>query len=112
MHRKILPFFLVALLPAAPAYAQHSASEPVLDASAMDRAVDPCVDFYTYSCGGWVKKNPIPPDQSSWSTYGKLEDDNRSQLRSILEDASKASASRKASPQDATQKIGDYYVSC
>src|ERR1700728_4236576 len=112
MNWKILPFCLATLLLAASAYAQHSASDPVLDVSAMDRTIDPCVDFYTYSCGGWVKKNPIPPDQSSWSTYGKLEDENRSQLRSILEDASKASASRKASPQDATQKIGDYYVSC
>jgi putative endopeptidase len=111
MNRKILAFFLVALLPAAPAYAQHSASEPVLDAAAMDRAVDPCVDFYAYSCGGWVKKNPIPPDQSNWSTYGKLEDDNRVQLRTILEEAAKASDARGAT-NDATKKIGDYYASC
>jgi putative endopeptidase len=112
MTCKTYAIVLVALSSALPVCAQHSPSQPVLDVSDMDRTIDPCVDFYTYSCGGWIKNNPIPADQSSWSTYGKLEDENRSQLRSILEDASKASASRNASTQDATQKIGDYYVSC
>jgi len=74
----------------------------------MDRTVDPCVDFYAYSCGGWIKKNPIPPDQSSWGTYNKLEDENRAQLRAILEEAANANRAREAS----TQKIGDYYASC
>lgn len=108
MNWKISALLLAALAAAAPAFAQHTASEPVLEVSDMDKTVDPCVDFYTYSCGGWIKKNPIPPDQSSWSTYGKLEDDNRAQLRTILEEAAKTNATRDA----VTQKIGDYYASC
>ena len=74
----------------------------------MDKTVDPCSDFYKYSCGSWIKNNPIPPDQSSWSTYGKLEDENRAQLRTILENAAKMNSNRDA----VTQKIGDYYASC
>jgi putative endopeptidase len=105
---KISSLILAAFAVAMPVCAQHSTSEPVLDVSAMDKVVDPCVDFYTYSCGGWIKKNPIPPDQSSWGTYGKLEDENRAQLRTILEDAAKANGTRDA----VTQKIGDYYASC
>ena len=57
----------------------------VLDVTSMDTSVDPCTDFFAYSCGGWIKKNPIPPDQTSWSVYSKLEDDNKSILREILE---------------------------
>jgi len=82
--------------------------EPALDVTAMDRSVDPCVDFFAYSCGGWIKKNPIPPDQTSWDTYSKMEDENRVRLRGILEAASAPDASRNA----VTQKIGDYYASC
>jgi endothelin-converting enzyme/putative endopeptidase len=80
---------------------------PSLDVSAMDKSVDPCVDFYEYSCGGWVKSNPIPPDQTSWSVYGKLYIDNLTYLRGILEEAA---AAKDRDP--VTQKIGDYYASC
>ncbi len=108
MILRMFVFLLAALSAAVPACAQHSSAEPVLDVSAMDKSVDPCVDFYTYSCGGWTRKNPIPPDQSSWGTYGKLEDENRAQLRAILEEAARAKDTRDA----VTQKIGDHYASC
>jgi len=111
MNFKISTLLLATLLTSAPALAQHSASEPVLDVSAMDKTIDPCVDFYTYSCGGWIRRNPIPPDQASWDTYSKLQDENRTQLRTILEEAAKASRPRGATP-DVIQKIGDYYASC
>src|ERR1700749_738106 len=89
----------------APASTKH---EPALDVTSMDRTVDPCVDFFQYSCGGWIKSNPIPPDQSSWDTYSKMQEENRERLRGILEAASKPNSSRDASEQ----KIGDYYASC
>src|SRR3982074_1785370 len=77
---------LIFLLPLA-AQNTPAPEQPVLDLSSMDKTVDPCVDFYTYSCGGWMKNNPIPPDQSSWGAYGKLQDENLAQLRTILEQA-------------------------
>jgi putative endopeptidase len=85
-----------------------SKPEPALDVTSMDRSVDPCVDFFKYSCGGWIKSNPIPPDQSSWDTYSKMQDENRGRLRGILEAAAAPDPKRDA----ATQKIGDYYSSC
>ncbi len=85
-----------------------SKPEPALDVTSMDRTADPCVDFFQYSCGGWIKNNPIPPDQSSWETYSKMEDENRARLRGILEAAAAPDPGRNA----VTQKIGDYYASC
>lgn len=74
----------------------------------MDRSVDPCEDFYQYSCGGWMKNNPIPPDQSSWDIYSKLQDQTRTLLRQILEHDAKPGPRRDA----VTQKIGDFYSAC
>lgn len=81
---------------------------PSLDLSSMDKSIDPCVDFYTYSCGGWQKKNPIPPDQTSWSVYAKLQQENLKFLRGILEDAAQAKGPRN----QVTREIGDFYSSC
>ena len=81
---------------------------PSLDASVMDRAVDPCVDLYTFSCGKWLEKNPIPADRPAWSVYAKTGDDNRRFLWGMLEAASRPAPGRDAN----TQKIGDYFAAC
>jgi len=81
---------------------------PSLDTAAMDRTADPCVDFYQYACGGWMKNNPIPADQSSWDVYGKLYQDNQRFLWGILDGLAKNTDGRSATQQ----KIGDYFAAC
>ncbi len=81
---------------------------PGLDPSLMDRSVDPCVDFYAFSCGGWQRQNPIPPDQASWSVYGKLQEEIQRHLWGLLQTASDPSSAR--SPVQA--EIGDYFAAC
>jgi putative endopeptidase len=81
---------------------------PSLEQSFMDKNVDPCVDFYKYSCGNWNKINPIPADQASWDVYGKLAFDNQRFLWGILEETSKQSPTRTTSEQ----KIGDFFHAC
>jgi putative endopeptidase len=81
---------------------------PSLDVNAMDRSADPCADFYQYSCGGWMKNNPIPADQASWSVYGKLATDNQRFLWGILDDLAKRTSGRTPTQQ----KIGDFFAAC
>ena len=81
---------------------------PSLDIPSMDKSADPCVNFYQYTCGGWMKNNPIPPDQAAWSVYGKLTQDNQRFLWGILDDLAKKNGGRTATQQ----KIGDYFGAC
>src|SRR5665213_2130811 len=82
---------------------------PGFDLAAIDRAANPCDNFYQYACGNWLKNNPIPADQASWGRFSELAERNRAILRQILDQASSV-ASAKNDPD--TQKIGDYYGSC
>jgi putative endopeptidase len=81
---------------------------PSLDVTSMDHSADPCVDFYQYSCGGWMKNNPIPPDQARWSVYGKVTDENQQFLWGLLDEAGRAGPGATASER----KIGDYFAAC
>jgi putative endopeptidase len=81
---------------------------PGLDTSAMDTTANPCEDFYQYTCGGWVKNNPIPADQSRWSVYGKLYQDNQRFLWGILDTLSHKETGNTPNQQ----KIGDYFAAC
>jgi len=74
----------------------------------LDRTADPCVDFYQFACGNWVKNNPIPPDQARWGRFDALAERNRDVLHNILDQASQITPERDA----VTQKIGDYYAAC
>ncbi len=86
---------------------QQMPYSPSLDLTSMDRSADPCVDFYKFSCGGWMKNNPIPADQASWSVYAKLANENQQFLWGILEQDAKAT-----NRTPVQQKVGDYYEAC
>jgi len=81
---------------------------PGLDPESMDRSVDPCDDFFLYSCGGWLRRNPIPPDRAAWDVYRKLADENLRYLWGLLERAAEPGAERN----DTQRLVGDYYAAC
>ena len=92
---------LMACCLAAPALAGR------LDLTTLDRSVEPCQDFYQFVCGGWQRNNPIPADESSWSVYQKLYEDNLNLLRRLLDDAE---ADPNADP--VRRQIGSHYQAC
>jgi putative endopeptidase len=115
MRFKALAVFLLLAFAAALAQKTSSSDMPKEPKSTegfsianIDKSVDPCVDFYQYACGNWMKNTTIPADQPQWASFVEVEERNLLTLKDILE---KASANDPSRPP-VTQKIGDYYDSC
>src|ERR1035437_4211195 len=107
---------LTAIMLATPVLSQNApsgapAATPelrVFDSSLIDKTIDPCENLYRFSCNGWFKRNPLPPDQTSYGRFTELAELNRLHLKQILEETSAPVATRSANEQ----KIGDEYASC
>ena len=101
----------LCLLASAALFAQSSSGTPPapgFSVDNIDKTLDPCVDFFQYACGNWLKRAEIPPDLPRWGSFAELHERNQKALRDILEKAAVVSPNR--APID--QKIGDFYATC
>ena len=84
----------------------------VFDASLIDKTVDPCENFYRFSCNGWFKRNPLPADQVAYGRFTELFELNRLHLKQILEAEATPAPGNADTRSPNEQKIGDEYASC
>jgi putative endopeptidase len=95
--------------PSADAPATAEKNPPAFDVANMDTSVKPQDDFYTYANGDWLKKTPIPPEESRWGSFNQLIEKNTEASRLAAEKAMKTPVNPKLNPE--VQKVGDYYAS-
>ena len=72
----------------------------------MDTTIRPNDDFFAYANGGWIKRNPIPADETGYGIGELVEKELRNKLLKINEDALKRGD--KTGPG---QQIGDFWYS-
>ncbi len=76
-----------------------------IDLNNLDTTAIPGTDFYQYACGGWMKNNPLTGEYSRFGSFDKLAENNRKQLRELIEEI----AAKPADKGTVAQKIGDLY---
>ena len=63
-----------------------STKVPGISLADMDQKVRPQDNFYLYSNGNWIRKNPLKPAYSRFGTFNILQDTATSQIRHIVEE--------------------------
>jgi putative endopeptidase len=106
--RALALIFALATSATAQGYAVPMQSKP-LDPANLDRSVSACTDFYQFANGGWIKKNPVPAAYSRWGSFDELQENNQSNLLTILR---AAAASGNAQANADLRKLGVFYSSC
>lgn len=100
--------YIIASLLMIPALHAAPVIHDILDAKAMDRKVDPCENFYRYSCGTWEREFKLPADKSSYWRQGSALSDNVDENLNTLLSSLAAGKAKTASEK----KLGAFYQSC
>lgn len=108
MNKKFcLPIVALALLAAGcDGKREAEASAMGIKMANLDTTVSPRQDFYRYACGGWMDSHPLTGEYARFGTFDQLAENNRKQLRSLIEEL----AAQQAETGTIAQKIGSLYA--
>ena len=102
--KRIIPMVALASM-ALTSIAQDQTMRSGLDLTNLDNSVRPQDDFFSYACGGWMKKNPLPAAYSRYGSFDQLGEDNDKRINGILKELL-AKTYTKGSTE---QKLSDLY---
>jgi putative endopeptidase len=107
MKNRVLYALLLCLVFACKNESKTDAAKPTQDVviANLDTSVNPADDFFLFANGGWIKANPIPASESSWSIGRLVQEDIYQKMKTVSEAAAKANAAVGTNEQ----KIGDFW---
>ncbi|XP_071761241.1 endothelin converting enzyme-like 1 [Centroberyx gerrardi] len=73
----------------------------------IDPTIQPCQDFYSFACGGWLRRHGIPEDKLSYGIITAIGEHNEEKLRRLL-----LEPIRRRGPDSAERKVKEFYRSC
>lgn len=73
----------------------------------IDPTIQPCQDFYSFACGGWLRRHGIPEDKLSYGIITAIGEHNEEKLQRLLLDPI-----QRHSPNSAERKVKEFYRSC
>ncbi|KAK5868221.1 hypothetical protein PBY51_009255 [Eleginops maclovinus] len=75
--------------------------------SNIDPTIQPCEDFYSFACGGWLRRHGIPEDKLSYGIITAIGEHNEEKLERLL-----LEPIRRREPDSAERKVKEFYRSC
>ncbi|XP_062408837.1 endothelin-converting enzyme-like 1 [Sardina pilchardus] len=75
--------------------------------SNVDASVSPCQDFYSFACGGWLRRHGIPEDKLSYGIISAIGEQNTHKLQKLL-----LQPVTRTHTHSAERKVKAFYRSC
>ncbi|XP_069390627.1 endothelin-converting enzyme-like 1 isoform X1 [Paralichthys olivaceus] len=75
--------------------------------SNIDPTIQPCQDFYSFACGGWLRRHGIPEDKLSYGIITAIGEHNEEKLQHLL-----LEPVRRRGHNSAERKVKEFYRSC
>uniref|UniRef100_A0A8C6UQ53 Endothelin converting enzyme-like 1 n=1 Tax=Neogobius melanostomus TaxID=47308 RepID=A0A8C6UQ53_9GOBI len=73
----------------------------------IDPTIQPCEDFYSFACGGWLRRHGIPEDKLSYGIITAIGEHNEEKLQRLL-----LEPIRRRGTESAERKVKEFYRSC
>ncbi|XP_022623345.1 endothelin-converting enzyme-like 1 isoform X2 [Seriola lalandi dorsalis] len=73
----------------------------------IDPTIQPCQDFYSFACGGWLRRHGIPEDKLSYGIITAIGEHNEEKLQHLL-----LEPIRRRGANSAERKVKEFYRSC
>ncbi|XP_029472150.1 endothelin-converting enzyme-like 1 [Rhinatrema bivittatum] len=73
----------------------------------IDPTIDPCKDFYSFACGGWLRRHGIPEDKLIYGLIAAVGEQNEEKLQLLL-----MQPVRRGQRGSAERKVKEFFRSC